>query len=98
MLRNTHRKALWRPYPGVFGRYLIALIGFGAYLLGARLPWHAPTAVQLLMELLVGLFVWKAWQAALASRRKPIKLYRAQDMFTFAVLTQTVILLLPGGP
>ena len=98
MLRNTHRRAYWRPYPGVFGRYLVAIAAFCAYLLGLRLPLRVPSAVQLLLELLVGLFVWKGWKAAVAARKRPIRLYRAQDMFTFAVLTQSLILLLPGWP
>lgn len=83
-------------YPGVLPVLLGGLLGFFAYQLGYRLPWHAPVYVRLLLEAGVVWLVWKAWKAFRGAMKSQLRLFNAQGMLAYAVALQAFILLLRG--
>jgi hypothetical protein len=72
------------------------LLGFLAYQLGYRLPWHAPIYVKVLLEAGVLWLVWKGWKAFRGALKSQLRLFNAQAMLAYAVALQAFILLLRG--
>ena len=91
---RSHRRAARPIYPGVLPVFIAGLAGFLVYRLGYRLPWHAPIYVRLLLEVVVLVFVWKAWKAFRGALRAQLRLFQAQSMIAYAVALQALILLL----
>jgi hypothetical protein len=50
--------------------------------------------VRLLLEVVVLVFVWKAWKAFRGALRAQLRLFQAQSMIAYAVALQALILLL----
>ncbi len=91
---RSHRRAARPIYPGVLPIFISGVIGFFAYRLGYRLPWHAPVYLKLALEAVVVYFAWKAWKFFRGALKAQIRLFNAQAMIAYAVALQAVILLL----
>jgi hypothetical protein len=91
---RSHRRAARPIYPGVLPVFITGIIGFFAYRLGYRLPWHAPVWLRLGLEAVVVYLAWKAWKSFRAAFKAQLRLFNAQAMLAYAVALQAFILLL----
>jgi hypothetical protein len=92
---RTWRRSAWPIYPGILAQYVVAMIMYAAALSGFRLPLNVHLLVQIALEGLVLLFVWRAIKATRAARKAILRLFSAQTNLSYAVLLQAFILLLP---
>jgi hypothetical protein len=92
---RTWRRSAWPIYPGIVGQYVVAMIMYAAALSGFRLPINVHLLVQIALQGLVVLFVWRAIKATRRSRKAIVRLFDAQTNLGYAVLLQAFILLLP---
>jgi hypothetical protein len=93
---RSYRRSARPLYPGVLPFLVGGLLGFLAYQLGYRLPWHAPIYVKLLLEAGVLWLLWKGWKAFRGALKNQLRLFNAQAMLAYAVALQAFILLLRG--
>jgi hypothetical protein len=93
---RSHRRAARPIYPGVLPILVTGILGFLAYRLGYRLPWHASFWVKLMLEGVVVYLAWKAWKSFRGAMKAQLRLFQAQAMIAYAVAIQAVILLLPS--
>jgi hypothetical protein len=93
---RSHRRATRPIYPGVLPVFVAGILGFFAYRLGYRLPWHASIYLKVLLEGVVVYLAWKAWKSFRGALKAQLRLFQAQAMISYAVAVQAVILLLPS--
>jgi hypothetical protein len=93
---RSHRRAARPIYPGVMPVFVAGILGFLAWRLGYRLPWHTSFWIKLVLEGVVVYLAWKAWKSFRGALKAQLRLFQAQAMIAYAVAVQAVILLLPS--
>jgi hypothetical protein len=93
---RSHRRAARPIYPGVLPIFIAGILGFLAYRLGYRLPWHVSLWIKLALEGVVVYLAWKTWKTFRGATKAQLRLFQAQAMIAYAVAVQAVILLLPS--
>lgn len=93
---RSHRRATRPIYPGVMPVFIAGILGFLAYRLGYRLPWHTSIYLKLVLEGVVVYMAWKALKSFRGALKAQLRLFNAQSMIAYAVALQAVILLLPS--